>query len=234
MRTRWRRCPPNGPSPAPTFSAERVMAGSACSKLRNASRERGIIAQLHWRHKFRRFDGAQLLAERWPSADQPSLGLHPIIRLNAMRCAWQRMDYRVGLQSVGLPRRDCTHNSCRLRTPEAAAKQQLCWITSAISPPESIKPQFPNGIVSFVSFVSTTNTARGSGLGVAHDLTRVADRLQIAGDDFVERRSFRAGDLDDTISRHRERHIGNDDSDVVRRDGLEQAGHKPDDVSIRT
>ena len=34
-----------------------------------------------------------------------------------------------------------------------------------------------------------------SGLGVAHDLTRVADRLQIAGDDFVERRSFRAGDL---------------------------------------
>jgi hypothetical protein len=26
---------------------------------------------------------------------------------------------------------------------------------------------------------------------------RVADRLQITGDDFVERRSFRAGDLDD-------------------------------------
>src|SRR5213078_1622067 len=40
-----------------------------------------------------------------------------------------------------------------------------------------------------------------SGLGVAHDLTRVADRLQIAGDDFVERRSFRAGDLDDAVSR---------------------------------
>jgi hypothetical protein len=36
---------------------------------------------------------------------------------------------------------------------------------------------------------------------VAHDLTRVADRLQIAGDDFVERRSFRAGDLDDAVSR---------------------------------
>jgi hypothetical protein len=36
-----------------------------------------------------------------------------------------------------------------------------------------------------------------SGLGVAHDLTRVADRLQIAGDDFVEPGSFRAGDLDD-------------------------------------
>src|SRR5215813_8022205 len=31
-----------------------------------------------------------------------------------------------------------------------------------------------------------------SGLGVAHDLTRVADRLQIAGDEFVERRSLRA------------------------------------------
>ena len=27
--------------------------------------------------------------------------------------------------------------------------------------------------------------AKVSGLGVAHDLTRVADRLQIAGDDFV-------------------------------------------------
>jgi hypothetical protein len=35
-----------------------------------------------------------------------------------------------------------------------------------------------------------------SGLGISHDLTRVADRLQIAGDDFVERCSFRAGDLD--------------------------------------
>src|ERR1700757_3490429 len=30
-----------------------------------------------------------------------------------------------------------------------------------------------------------------SGLGVPHDLTWVADRLQIAGDEFVERRSFR-------------------------------------------
>jgi hypothetical protein len=39
-------------------------------------------------------------------------------------------------------------------------------------------------------------------------LTRVADRLQIAGDDFVERCSFRAGDLDDAVSRRRERHIG--------------------------
>ena len=73
-----------------------------------------------------------------------------------------------------------------------------------------------------------------SGLGVAHDLTRVADRLQIAGDDFVERRSFRAGDLDDAVSRRRERHLGDDRSHVLRRDGLEQAGRKPDDVSIRT
>ena len=58
------------------------------------------------------------------------------------------------------------------------AKQQLCWITSAISPQE--------------------------GLGLAHDLThltRVTDRLEIAGDDLVERRSFWAGDLDDAASR---------------------------------
>src|SRR5262245_9455529 len=48
-----------------------------------------------------------------------------------------------------------------------------------------------------------------SRLGVAHDLTRIANRLQIAGDDFVERRSFRARDLDDAISRRPERHIGN-------------------------
>src|ERR1700730_17259630 len=47
-----------------------------------------------------------------------------------------------------------------------------------------------------------------SGLGVTHDRTRVADRLQIAGDDFVERRSFRAGDLDDAVSRRRERYLG--------------------------
>jgi hypothetical protein len=73
-----------------------------------------------------------------------------------------------------------------------------------------------------------------SGLGVAHDLTPVADRLQIAGDDFVKRCSFRAGDLDDAVSRCRERHIGNDGSNVVRRDGLEQAERKPDYISIRT
>src|ERR671923_2491659 len=63
--------------------------------------------------------------------------------------------------------------------------------------------------------------AEVSGLGVTYDLTRVADRLQIAGDDFVERRSFRAGDLDDAVSRRREGHLGDDRSNVVRRDGLE-------------
>src|SRR5882762_1651011 len=73
-----------------------------------------------------------------------------------------------------------------------------------------------------------------SGLRVAHDLTRVADRLQIAGDDLVERRSFGAGDLDDAASRRRERHIGNEGSNIIRRDGLEQAGREPDQVSIRT
>jgi len=54
------------------------------------------------------------------------------------------------------------------------------------------------------------------------------------GDDFVEQRSFRAGDLDDAASRRRERHISNDGCNVVGRDGLEQAGRKPDDVSIRS
>src|SRR5215468_9097210 len=41
------------------------------------------------------------------------------------------------------------------------------------------------------------------GLGVSHDRTRVAERLQIAGDDFVEQCSFRAGDLNDAFSRRR-------------------------------
>ncbi|HEY2540499.1 MAG TPA: hypothetical protein VGI28_13565, partial [Stellaceae bacterium] len=49
-----------------------------------------------------------------------------------------------------------------------------------------------------------------------------------------ERRSFRAGDLDDAVSRRRERHLGDDRSNVIRRDGLEQDGRKPDDVFIRT
>src|SRR5215831_7739293 len=62
--------------------------------------------------------------------------------------------------------------------------------------------------------------AEVSGRGVAHDLTRVADRLQIAGDEFVERRAFRTGDLDDAVAWRRERYIGNDGSNVVCRDGL--------------
>ena len=73
-----------------------------------------------------------------------------------------------------------------------------------------------------------------SGLGVPHDLTWVADGLQIAGDEFVERRSFRAGNLDDAVPRRGERHLGDNRSNVVRRDGLEQAGRKPNRVSIRT
>src|SRR5215469_16697698 len=54
-----------------------------------------------------------------------------------------------------------------------------------------------------------------SGRRVAHNLTRVTNRLQIAGDDFVERRSLRAGDLDDAAARRRNRHIGNDGGNVV-------------------
>src|SRR5262249_23980731 len=76
--------------------------------------------------------------------------------------------------------------------------------------------------------------AEVSSLGVANHLTWIADRFQIAGDDFVERRSFRTGDLDYAVSRRRERHIGNDGTNVVRRDGLEQAGRNSDYISIRT
>ena len=70
--------------------------------------------------------------------------------------------------------------------------------------------------------------------GVAHDLARVAHRLQVTGDEFVERRAFRAGDLDGAVARWRERHIGNIGRHVIRGDGLEQAGRNLDDVSIRT
>jgi hypothetical protein len=63
-----------------------------------------------------------------------------------------------------------------------------------------------------------------SGLGVTHDLTRVADRLQVAGDDVVERCPFRAGDVDGAVSRRRERDIGGDGSNVVRRDGWNRPG----------
>jgi hypothetical protein len=64
-------------------------------------------------------------------------------------------------------------------------------------------------------------SAEVSGLWVPHDLARVADRLQIAGDDLVERCSLRAGDLDDAVARCSERHLGNDCTNIVRRDGLQ-------------
>ncbi len=64
-------------------------------------------------------------------------------------------------------------------------------------------------------------------LGVSHDLARVADAFQIAGDNLVERRAFRAGNLDDAICRLRQCHIGDDGGNVVRRDRLEQAGQNP-------
>ena len=68
--------------------------------------------------------------------------------------------------------------------------------------------------------------AEVSGLGVPHDLTWVADGLEIAGDEFVERRSFRAGNLDDSVSRRGERHLGDNRSNVVRRDGLNSPGER--------
>ena len=76
--------------------------------------------------------------------------------------------------------------------------------------------------------------AEVSRLGVGYDLAGVADRLQKAGDDFVERRLFRADDLDDAVSRRCERHIGDDGSNVVRSDGLEQTGRQPNRVPLRT
>ena len=69
--------------------------------------------------------------------------------------------------------------------------------------------------------------------GIAHDLARVGRRLQVAGDDFVERRTFRTGDLDDAVSRRRQRRLGDDRGDIVRCDRLEQDGRKPDDVPFR-
>src|SRR5262249_26786141 len=72
-----------------------------------------------------------------------------------------------------------------------------------------------------------------SGLGIAHDDTGVADRLQVAGDDVVERRPFRAGDLDDAISRLFERRSGDVSGNVIRRDGLEQDRRELDRLSMR-
>ena len=70
--------------------------------------------------------------------------------------------------------------------------------------------------------------------GVAHDLTRVAYPLQIAGNDFVERRSSWAGDFDDAVSRRSERDLRDHKSNVVRRDGLEQDGRKPSHIAGHT
>ena len=50
-------------------------------------------------------------------------------------------------------------------------------------------------------------TAPVSSIGVPHDLTGIVDRFQVSGNDLVERGAFRAGDLDDTVSWCRERHI---------------------------
>ena len=52
--------------------------------------------------------------------------------------------------------------------------------------------------------------------------------------DASEQIPFRAGNLDDAVLRRRERHLGDDGSIVVRCDGLEQAGRKPDYVSLLT
>src|SRR5262245_49301826 len=75
--------------------------------------------------------------------------------------------------------------------------------------------------------------AEVSGLGVTHDLTRVAARFQVAGNNVAERRSIGASDLDDAVTRRREGRIGDVGRHVVRRDGLEQAGRNPDAASNR-
>jgi len=104
------------------------------------------------------------------------------------------------------------------------------WRASAIRPNHTAEAH----IAQWHERVLLEPAAPVSGLGVTHHLAPVAGRLQIAGDDFVERCSFRAGDLDDAVSRRRQRHLGDDESNVVRRDGLEQDRWKPDYVSIRT
>src|SRR5262249_54907751 len=73
-----------------------------------------------------------------------------------------------------------------------------------------------------------------SGFGVTHYLARVGDPLQIAGDDLVERGPLRTGDLDNAVSRRRERHLSHIGSNVVRRDRLEESRRDPDLVSMRT
>jgi hypothetical protein len=75
-------------------------------------------------------------------------------------------------------------------------------------------------------------SAEMSGFGIVHDPARVADSLQIASDDYVERRSFRACALDDPVSRTNEGHFGDVVGNVVSRDRLKQARRKPNDASI--
>src|SRR5262245_22798798 len=99
----------------------------------------------------------------------------------------------------------------------------------------SSKPMWPRrASPSGTSERSSTRPPKYRASGSLTHLTRIADRLQIAGDEFVKGRSFRTGDLDDAVSRLRERYIGNDGSDVFRPDGLEQAGRNSDYISIRT
>src|SRR5262245_10116181 len=89
---------------------------------------------------------------------------------------------------------------------EGSWDQAACERRNQSSKPMRPRRASPNG----TSECPSTPAAPESCLGVAHDLMWVADCPQIAGDDLVERRSFRAGDLDVAVSRGRERHIGND------------------------
>jgi hypothetical protein len=56
--------------------------------------------------------------------------------------------------------RNFTVGSRHSAVASSSKLQQISSSAATISSHESIKPQFPNGIVSSVSFVSTTNTAR--------------------------------------------------------------------------
>ena len=71
-----------------------------------------------------------------------------------------------------------------------------------------------------------------SRFGVTHDLARIAGRLEIMRNDFVERCSLRTGNLDNAVSRRRECHLSDNRSNVVGRYGLEQAGRKPDYFTV--
>src|SRR5215472_13925897 len=148
--------------------------------------------------------------------------LRPLSKLSASRIAAGT----AGLVTTGLPR--AASVGANIAASKAISKIASPGKTTAAA-------RKPSTIVSGKPIPSSRDpAAEVSGLGVPHDLTCVADGLEIAGDEFVERRSFWAGDLDDSVSRRGERHLGDDRSNVVRRDGLEQAGRKPNRVSIRT